>query len=210
VARALFLPAGPIGSPNALVRVLLTAPTGPPESAARVVTPADITNLEGKGYPRGQVTLDSLGQLPKMYGPATGETSLVVLLSDNVSTATITGAGDPLAGDTSKANLVETVNTVAAAGAAQTLPDVPTATINRLTLTAACTVSFPTAAAGKSFTLVLAQDATGGRTVTWPGTVKWAGGTAPTLTAAAGKVDVFTFVCADGTNWLGFTAGQNF
>lgn len=40
--------------------------------------------------------------------------------------------------------------------------------------------------------------------------VKWAGGVAPSLSATPGKTDVFSFLCADGTNWLGFVAGQNF
>ncbi|MGZ4663581.1 MAG: hypothetical protein ACXV5Q_00645 [Frankiaceae bacterium] len=108
------------------------------------------------------------------------------------------------------AEVVETVNTVATSGAAQTVPDVTSATVSRITLTANCTLTFPTAVAGKSFTLVLVQDATGTRTVTWPGTVKWAGGTAPTLTTTASKTDVLTFLCADGTNWFGFLAGLNF
>lgn len=103
----------------------------------------------------------------------------------------------------------ETVNAVAASGAAQTLPDVDSATIHRIVLSANCTLTFPTAAAGKSFTLALVQDATGGRTVTWPAGLSWPGGTAPTLTTAAGKTDLLTFLCVDGTNWLGFTAGQN-
>lgn len=109
-----------------------------------------------------------------------------------------------------KALNVEAVNTVASAGATETLPDVGTATIHRVTLDAAnCILTFPTAAAGKSFTLVLVQDATGSRTVTWPA-VLWPANTAPTLTTTAGKRDVFTFVCVDGTNWLGSVAGQNY
>lgn len=103
--------------------------------------------------------------------------------------------------------LIENINTVAASGATQTLPDVTVDTIHRITLSANCALTFPTAAAGKSFTLVLIQDATGTRTVTWPGTVKWAAGTAPTLSTATTKVDVLTFLCVDGTNWLGFVAG---
>ena len=35
--------------------------------------------------------------------------------------------------------------------------------------------------------------------MTWPATVLWSGGTAPTLTATNGKVDVITFVY-DETN----------
>lgn len=61
-----------------------------------------------------------------------------------------------------------------------------------------------------SFTLALTADGTA-RTVTWGASVKWAGGTAPTLTSTNGKVDIFTFVTWDaGSNWYGFTSGQNF
>ena len=49
------------------------------------------------------------------------------------------------------------------------------------------------------FTLVMIQDATGSRTATWPGTIKWVNGTAPTLSTGSGKRDVFTFI-SDGTN----------
>ncbi|HVX24079.1 MAG TPA: hypothetical protein VG992_01920 [Candidatus Saccharimonadales bacterium] len=109
-----------------------------------------------------------------------------------------------------KAPITENINTVANSGTSQTLPDVTTATVHYITLTGNCTLTFPTAVAGKSLTLVLLQDATGSRTVTWPGTVKWSGGTAPTLTTTANKTDVFSFMCVDGTNWLGFNAGQSF
>jgi hypothetical protein len=78
-----------------------------------------------------------------------------------------------------------------------------------LTLTGSCTFTFPTAAAGKSFTLLLKQDGTGGRTVTWPATVKWPGGTAPTITSTASKLDKFIFT-SDGTNWYGSNGGQNY
>jgi hypothetical protein len=78
-----------------------------------------------------------------------------------------------------------------------------------LTLTGNCTFTFPTATAGRQFTLVLNQDATGSRTVTWPSSVRWPGGTAPTITATASKTDVFSFL-AVGTYWLGFVGGQVF
>lgn len=105
------------------------------------------------------------------------------------------------------AEVVESVNTVATGGATQTIPDVTSATISYITLTANLTLTFPTAAVGKSFTIAVKQDSVA-RTITWPGTVKWPGGTAPTLTTTSAKIDMFTFVCVDGTNWLGATAGQ--
>jgi hypothetical protein len=36
--------------------------------------------------------------------------------------------------------------------------------------------------------------------------VRWAGGTAPALTATAAKTDVLSFL-SDGTYWLGFVGG---
>jgi hypothetical protein len=109
-----------------------------------------------------------------------------------------------------KAPITRAVNTVAASSTAQTIPDVPTAQISYITLTGNCTFTFPTAAAGKTFRVALKQDATGSRTATWPGTVKWSGGTTPTLTTAAAKTDAFEFTCYDGTNWIGQTLGLNF
>lgn len=78
-----------------------------------------------------------------------------------------------------------------------------------LTLTGNCTFTFPTATSGQSFILLLKQDGTGSRTVTWPAAVKWPGGTAPTITATASKLDKYIFT-SDGTNWYGSNAGQNY
>lgn len=49
-------------------------------------------------------------------------------------------------------------------------------------------------AAGR-YLLILQQDATGSRTVTWPAGIHWSGGTTPTLTTTANKVDIVSFVC---------------
>lgn len=87
--------------------------------------------------------------------------------------------------------------------------DLANGTLQILTLTGNCTFTFPTATAGKSFTLFLKQDATGSRTVTWPAAVKWPGGTAPTITSTASKLDKYIFT-SDGTNWYGSNAGQNY
>ena len=66
-------------------------------------------------------------------------------------------------------------------------------------------------------TLKVVQDGTGSRSITWPSSsvLKWAGGTAPTLTGTANSCDVFTFFCHDTAangslgSWYGFTAGLN-
>ena len=81
-------------------------------------------------------------------------------------------------------------------------------TVQQLTLTGNATITMPTATAGKSFVIMLKQDGTGSRSVTWS-TVTWPGGTAPTITGTASKQDIYSFF-SDGTNWYGTTIGQNY
>jgi len=88
--------------------------------------------------------------------------------------------------------------------------DLANGTVQIITLTGNCVYTFPTPVAGKSFTLIHLQDATGSRTVTWPATVDWPSATAPTLTATASKADKFVFTAISGTSWLGSVAGQNY
>lgn len=104
----------------------------------------------------------------------------------------------------------ENVLAIAASGAAVTIPDPEIQAVTRVVLTANCTFTFPAPAAGKTFTLTLVQDATGSRTAAWPASVKWPGGTAPTLTTTAGKADVFSFMADDATNWRGSVVGLNY
>jgi hypothetical protein len=64
------------------------------------------------------------------------------------------------------------------------------------------TFTFTAPANEGTYLMRLIQDSTGSRTATWPGTVKWPGGTAPTLTTTATTgTDVITFYY-DGTNYL--------
>lgn len=104
----------------------------------------------------------------------------------------------------------EGINTVPSSGGTQTLPDVTTATVHRIVLDANCVLTFPAVAAGKAFTLILVQDSAGSHTVTWPGSILWASGIIPVLTTTANKQDMFSFICVDGTNWMGLTVGQGF
>lgn len=70
------------------------------------------------------------------------------------------------------------------------------------TLTDNCTFTFTAPTKPCSLVLKLAQDATGSRTVTWPASVHWSGGTAPTLTTTASRIDVITFYW-DGSTYFG-------
>lgn len=87
--------------------------------------------------------------------------------------------------------------------------DVAAGTFHTATLDAACTFTFtapPNSAQAFSMTIQLTKTA-GTETVTWPASVKWPGGTAPTLTATAGAVDVLAFhTSTGGTSWRGVLA----
>lgn len=81
------------------------------------------------------------------------------------------------------------------------------------TMTGNCTFTMPSGSglqAGTSLTLILTQDGTGSRTGTFTG-VKWAAGTAPTLTTTATTgIDILTFITFNGGAspvWYGFVAG---
>ena len=68
----------------------------------------------------------------------------------------------------------------------------------------------PAAGRAGSCTLILKQDATGGRIVAWPGSVRWPGGTPPLVTAAANAIDVYAFITRDaGATWYGFPGGKD-
>ena len=103
----------------------------------------------------------------------------------------------------------EIISTVADAGAAATL-DLVNGNVHDVTLTADCTLTFAgaTADVACSFTLLLRQDGTGGWTTTWPGSIVWAGGSAPVLDETLSTVEVLTFFTLDGgTTWYGFPTG---
>ena len=154
------------------------------------------------------------------YGATTtGLTKTVNIGTGGLSGSTTTIAiGSSVSGATSTTLLNGTITTVAytetivasgTVGASATLA-ITAGTVLTATLTSAtaCTFTMPTATAGKSFTLLLKQPASGTvTTATFTG-VKWNSGGAPTITATLGRLDILAFV-ADGTNWYG-TASQGY
>jgi hypothetical protein len=121
-----------------------------------------------------------------------------------VSTTSLT-----LSNTLTTAAYTETITASGTVGASATLA-ITAGTILTATLTSAtaCTFTMPTATAGKSFTLLLKQPASGtATTATFTG-VKWGSIGAPTITATVGKLDILAFI-ADGTNWYG-TASQGY
>jgi len=80
--------------------------------------------------------------------------------------------------------------------------DVSTAPVAKVTLGGNRTLSAPTnGATGQFVSLLVIQDGTGSRTLTWNSAYEFASDTAPTLTTTANLGDLFTFRY-NGTKWL--------
>jgi len=133
------------------------------------------------------------------------------LTSMTLAGATISGAVDGGAQVISNPvvkDYGETVNAIGATGGGTQDIDLEDGNVVTATVTASAntfTFSNPsTSGVSCSFTLILTNG--GSQTVNWPGSVDWAGGSAPTLTTSG--VDVLAFTTVDGgTIWYGFPAG---
>ncbi|MBF0126642.1 MAG: collagen-like protein [Magnetococcales bacterium] len=106
----------------------------------------------------------------------------------------------------------ETRTTPYSSGSSLTL-DLETGSVFEVTLGTdnLTTVTFtnpPASGKAGSFTLILTQAATA-RTVTWPGSVRWPGGSLPDLSTVS-SVHILSFLTIDaGAKWYGFNAGKN-
>ncbi len=75
------------------------------------------------------------------------------------------------------------------------------------------TITISGMAAGQKVAVALLQDGTGSCLATYAlssGTLKWAGGSAPTLSTGASKYDLVVFYCPVAGTVLGSIAGQNY
>jgi hypothetical protein len=186
------------------------------------------TSLGYSSLPAGTATIAS----PTFTGVPAGPTASANTNTTQLATTAfvMTEVGDylPLAGGTLSGAIVgadqiisapvlkdigETCVANATSGATDTI-DLTDGNVHNVTLTANCTFTFsnpPASGTSGSFTLFLNQDGTGSRTATWPSEVKWAGGTAPTLTTTASRTDILVFTTIDaGTLWYGAVSGQDF
>jgi hypothetical protein len=80
------------------------------------------------------------------------------------------------------------------------------------TLTDNCTFTFTTGVVtgAASFTLVLLNDATSGRSIVWPASVKWPNNVIPVRTTTSNATDIWSFFTPNnGTTWYGNIALYN-
>lgn len=133
-------------------------------------------------------------------------------------------SGDTITGTTTVTNLVLsgpadlktfTESYFSVTGASSTAIDVSSGSTVLLSLDASInTLTFnnvPAAPKVSSLNMFITQAGGGSKTITWPNSVKWAGGTAPVLSTTATRVDVVTLVTYNsGSSWFGFISGQNY
>jgi hypothetical protein len=158
------------------------------------------------------VTLNTLGAIGVGASPSFGSSGQVLVSAGSTAAPAWAAVALPSGGTITSPVINDgyTEETAVANTSTAYTIDLANGSVQYLTLTGNCTYTFPTPVAGKSFILVQKQDGTGSRTVTWPASVKWPGGTAPTITSTASKADKFVFTAIDGSSWLGSNAGQNY
>jgi hypothetical protein len=151
------------------------------------------------------------------YTDEHAQDAAAVLLTNGVHTgvtATYVDASNRVDLAVTPAALLPAVHTVGNSGTALTIDAAAAAgPVKTITLTANCTFTLTgaTVDCASTLELILTQDATGSRTVTWPSAVKWADGSAPTLSAAGGAIDRVRITSYNGgTTWYGDLLGKGY
>ena len=176
------------------------------EAEANAFTDADHTKLDGietSADVTDATNVAAAGAL--MDSEVTNLAQVKAFDSSDYATAaqgTTADAALPKAGGTMTGNLTVTgiTETVSTTGGGFT-PNLSNGTV--FVLSAAGTVTMPTAAAGRSFTVVVNT----GTHVTWGGSISWNGGAEP---AKGAGIDTYVFVCANGSTWLGAQSGTGY
>jgi hypothetical protein len=146
--------------------------------------------------------------------------------SGTAAVATFTAAGRALVDDADADAQLATLAAVDRENGGLETVASPTISANALTLNLATgnvftvahnanitTLTLSGATSGRmcSLSLRLTQDATGGRTITWPASVDWPSATAPTLITTANAVNWVELWTVDGgTTWFGALSGAGF
>lgn len=141
-------------------------------------------------------------------------TAPIISTISNTGTLTLPTSTDTLVGkattDTlTNKTIVQRVAAYTPAGAGTTTLDLSTGNIHTVTMPANTqTLAISNASTGQVF-MVEINNVTSQGTLTWFSTIRWAGGSAPSLTGTNGKRDVFGFRVTGAGTYDGFVVGQN-
>lgn len=201
--------------------------TSPVLTTPALGTPASgvATNLTGtaSGLTAGNVTtnanltgpITSSGNATAIASQTGTGTKFVVDTSPTLITPTIGAATATslTAATNSSINVISgsynTIQTYSPTSGGTATLDLSKGNIHHITMPAGnVTIALSNGTAGQCFLVRILQDATGGRTVTWFTTIRWAGGTAPTLTVTANKADTLGFEITGSSTYDGFVIGQ--
>ncbi|HMI09737.1 MAG TPA: hypothetical protein VK497_05075 [Candidatus Saccharimonadales bacterium] len=174
--------------------------------AAGTIAQGNDTRITGaeqaanKNIANGYASLNASTHVPTaQLGSGTAD-STTYLRGDNTWATPAAGGGvSPINGGG------ETYFDAGSSGAAKTL-DLINGNVQKLTLTANCTITLtgPATGAYRSMLLYVFQDGTGLRTITWPASVKWGAAGAPFLSTTSLKMDKILLDTVDGgTTWYG-------
>lgn len=173
-----------VASTGAIDTTKVVTPSGTQTLTNKTLTTPVISSISNSGtvtVPTGTVTLATL-------------TGTETLTNKTLTKPTISGSAQTVTADSDGATI--TFN-------------MASANVHTVTLGGNRTLAVSNVTTGQFFVLRLLQDATGSRTVTWFSTIKWAGGSAPTLTTTASKADTIGFMCTGTDTYDGFVIGQN-
>ena len=176
-------------------------------SAGAVVTTEKVVGPVAPGaHPEGMVVRSAVEKVQVTVFVAASNTPTTAAAWNTVFNLSLTNP--TISGYT------ETVQSLGTVGSSKTIGSLTNGTLVTATLTNATATAFtlPTPVAGLSFLLSVQQPGTTGSgtyTFTSPsGLVVWPSAGTPAMTQGAGKRDLLSFVCIDGTNWFGsYTQG---
>lgn len=175
------------------------------------------TAITVQTYPTSNGTLSFEGSAGQLFSITNDLTGSIYSVNDvsGIPSIEVFANGQidlaPYGGAVKLKSYDEYINANTATTGATTL-DISSGNFFNLTLTGNTTFTYTNAPTGRmvSFTIAVKQDATGGRTITWPSGTKWPGGVAPPATTAANAIDIWSVMTYDGgSTWVSSLSIKN-
>jgi hypothetical protein len=198
------------GDPNVLsIGTITTASPGASANASITGTsPAQVLNLTIPQGPVGPPNVLNIGTVSTLSAGASATASIT---GTSPSQTLSLGVPQGIQGVQGNPGDMVLVSASTPISGTVTLVDSDFPTTRLRTLTGNVTLNLPTPSSALSgtITFVLTQDATGGRTITWPASVKWPDGIPQQPATAANSISVIHLMWT-GTQWLGLLGGKSF